>query len=212
MASSSTYGLEGVLASIDLVPESSFVREEAMAILEAPLAIMPPPSYTMSGGTSLKSTARSKAPLGGDNEKKAPSTRPTTNAIRLKRMVPEASELRKQSFVTPLGNSVSRASSSMHTARPSPSYTIVDVRKPNGGYRKALMHKLAKELVRKLTPLGKELAESSSVPLRIKRFIKLHPIKQPMGQYESSDEEDAPPKGPSIASLSSKNAILRDLL
>jgi hypothetical protein len=41
IASSSTYDLEGVSASIDLVPESTFVREEARMILEAPLAIMP---------------------------------------------------------------------------------------------------------------------------------------------------------------------------
>ena len=33
-----------------------------------------------------------------------------------------------------------------------------------------------------------------------------------MRQYESSDKEDAPPRGPSIASLSSENASLRDLL
>ena len=53
MASSSTYDLEGVPASIDLVPETTFVREEARMILEVPLAIMPPPNYAMSGGTSL---------------------------------------------------------------------------------------------------------------------------------------------------------------
>jgi hypothetical protein len=40
-ASCSTYNLDGVLASIDLVLESTFVREEARAITKAPLAIMP---------------------------------------------------------------------------------------------------------------------------------------------------------------------------
>ena len=40
----------------------------------------------------------------------------------------------------------------------------------------------------------------------------LPPIKRPAWQYESSDEEDAPSKGPSIASLSSENASLRELL
>jgi hypothetical protein len=50
------------------------------------------------------------------------------------------------------------------------------------------------------------------VPLRIKRFRKLPSIKRPVGQYESSDEEDTPSKGPSITSLSAKNDSLRDLL
>jgi hypothetical protein len=145
------------------------MREEAWAILETPFAIMPPPSYTMSGGTSLRSTACSKAPLGGAKEKKAPSTMPTTGAIGLKRKAPEVSGPKKQSFVTLSGNSVSRASSLMHTDRSSPSYTIVGMRKPDGRYGKALMHKPAKEPVRKL---GKELAESLSAPLRFKRMVK----------------------------------------
>ena len=73
-ASSSTYNLEGVPLSIDLVPESSFVREEARIITEAPLAIMAPPSYAMSGGSSLKTMAHYKAPLGGTKEKKVAPT------------------------------------------------------------------------------------------------------------------------------------------
>ena len=56
MISNSTYDLEGVPLSIGLVPESSFVREEARIITEAPLAIMAPPIYAMSGGSSLKTT------------------------------------------------------------------------------------------------------------------------------------------------------------
>ena len=55
-------------------------------------------------------------------------------------------------------------------------------------------------------------SKSSRTPLRIKRFRKLPPIKTLTGQYESSDEVDAPSKGPSIASLSVKNDSLRDLL
>ena len=58
----STYNLDGIPASIDLVPESSFVREEARLITEAPLAIMAPPSYAMSGCSSLKTMAHSKVP------------------------------------------------------------------------------------------------------------------------------------------------------
>ena len=48
--SSSTYNLDGILASIDLVPKSSFMWEEARLITKAPLAIMAPQSYAMSGG------------------------------------------------------------------------------------------------------------------------------------------------------------------
>ena len=55
-------------------------------------------------------------------------------------------------------------------------------------------------------------SKSSRTPLRIKRFRKLPLIKRTVGQYKSSDEEDAPSKGPSIDSLSAKNDSLRDLL
>jgi hypothetical protein len=83
-ASSSTYDIEGVPLSIDLVPKSSYVREEARLITEAPLAIMAPPSYAMSGGSSLKTMMRSKVPQGGAKEKKAAPTRPTTGILGLK--------------------------------------------------------------------------------------------------------------------------------
>ena len=78
----------------------------------------------------------------------------------------------------PSGKSVSRASSSLPTARPSPSYTIVGVRKPNRGYGKVLLRKPAKEPVRKPAPSGKESVESSGAPLRFKRMVK-PPIKGP---------------------------------
>jgi len=54
MSSSSTYDLEGVPLSIDLVLESSYVREEARLITEAPLAIMSPPSYAISDGVASR--------------------------------------------------------------------------------------------------------------------------------------------------------------
>ena len=73
-SSCSTYNLDGIPTSIDLVLKSSFIREEAKAILEAPLAIMPPPSYAMSGGSSLKTTMHSKAPQHGAKEKKLAPT------------------------------------------------------------------------------------------------------------------------------------------
>ena len=69
------------------------------------------------------------------------------------------------------------------------------------------MCKLAKKLESKTAPSGKE-SESSGAPLRIKRFRKLPPIKRLVGQYESSAKEDTPSKGPSIASLSTKNDSL----
>ena len=125
----------------------------------------------------------------------------------LKWKAPDVSEPSKRSVVTPLGNTVSHASSSFQTGRPSLSYIVVGVRKPEGGYGKALMHKPAKKLESKPTSLGKE-SESSGAPLRIERFGKLPSIKRPTGQYESSDEEDAPSKGPSITSLSTKNDSL----
>jgi hypothetical protein len=109
------------------------------------------------------------------------------------------------------GNTPSCASLSLNTSRPSLFYTIVSVRKPEGGYGKALMHKPAKKPVSKMAPSDKG-SESSGAPLRIKRLSKLPPIKRPARLYESSDEEDAPSKGPSIASLSAKNNNLRELL
>ena len=58
----------------------------------------------------------------------------------------------------------------------------------------------------KLPP--KEQAESSSQSLKIKRFWKVRPIRHPAGQFESSDEEDAPPRVPSITSISSEKVTL----
>jgi len=60
------------------------VREEVRLVTEAPLAIMAPPSYAMSDGSSLKTMVHSKASQGGTKEKKTAPTRPTTGAIGLK--------------------------------------------------------------------------------------------------------------------------------
>jgi len=144
-ASSSIYDLDVALLSIDYTPKSSYVREEARLIMEMPLAIMPPPSHTISGGSSLKSTACSNVPKGGTKEKKKVPARPMTGAIGLKRKAADSSESSKRINVTPSGHSVSRASSSIPSARPSPSYTVVGIHKPDGGYGKALMRKPAKE-------------------------------------------------------------------
>ncbi|XP_066333843.1 putative disease resistance protein RGA3 [Miscanthus floridulus] len=102
MASSSTYVLEGVSLSTDLVPESSFVRQSRL-VTEAPLAIMAPPSYAMSGGSSLKITARSKVPQGGAKEKKMTPTQPTIGALGHKRKASDVSRPSKCSVVMPSG-------------------------------------------------------------------------------------------------------------
>ena len=88
MASCLTNNLNGVSASIELVPEGTFMREEAKAITMAPLAIMPPPISDMSSGTSLKSMACAKAPLSGTKVKKAPpkSTIPVPSGSRGRRL------------------------------------------------------------------------------------------------------------------------------
>jgi hypothetical protein len=57
---------------------------------------------------------------------------------------------------------------------------MVGIRKPDGGYGKALMHKSTKKLVSKLAPSGKE-SEYSGAPPRFKRMVK-PPIRgQPTG-------------------------------
>jgi hypothetical protein len=206
-SSNSTYDLEGVSPSIDLVPESTFVREEARIVTEASLAIMPPPSYTMSGGLSLKTTARSKAPQGGAKEKMVP-TQPTTGTLGLKQKALDVSGPRKHSVVMPTGNMVSHASSSFQTARPSLSYTVVGVRKPEGGYGKALMRKPAKKLNSKMASSGKE-SESSGAPLKIKRMIKPQIRGQPAGFFSESEDKQ-PSKGPMLTSLRTSNRSLRE--
>jgi hypothetical protein len=103
IAYSSTYNLDGVPASIDLVPESSYVREEARLIIEAPLAIMAPPSYAMSGGSSLKTMTGPKAPLGGAKEKKVAPTHPTTGTISLKQKAPKISGPKQALFCNAFG-------------------------------------------------------------------------------------------------------------
>ena len=134
---------------------------------------MAPPSYAMSGGSSLKTTAHSKAPQGSAKEKKMVPTQPTTGPIGLKRKASNVSGPSKRPVVTPSGNTVSRASSSFQTARPSLSYTVVGVRKLKGGFGKALMRKPAKKPISKLAPSGEEPSESLGAPLRIKMFRKL---------------------------------------
>jgi hypothetical protein len=81
------------------------------------------------------------------------------------------------------------------------------VRKPEGGYGKALMRKLAKKPVSELTPSRKG-SESSGAPLRIKRIIKPEIRGQP-ARFLSESEDEQPSKGPTLASLSTSNRSLR---
>jgi hypothetical protein len=201
----SIYDLDVAPLSIDYTPMNSYIREEARLIIETPLAIMPPPSY-MSDGSSLKSMACSNVPKGGAKEKRKAFTHPTTYAIGLKWKATDSSKPSKHSLVTPLGT---HASSSLPSARPSPSYTIIGMCKPDGRYWKALMHKLPKKLVCESTPSGKGL-ESSSSPHRIKRIIKPQIRGQPAG-FPSESEDEQPSKGPMLASLSTSNRSLRVL-
>lgn len=76
---------------------------------------------------------------------------------------------------------------------PNSCFTIVGVRKPEGGYGKALKPKL--------TPKEK--------PLRIRRVRKPTTVRQPPAQFESGDEEEEKPKEPTIASLSATIITLR---
>lgn len=76
------------------------------------------------------------------------------------------------------------------------------IRKPEGGYGKAPKPKL--------TPKEKEQAESSSQPLRIKRVRKPTTVRRPPAPFESDEEEKAPPKGPTITSLSVANKTMHE--
>jgi hypothetical protein len=62
------------------------------------------------------------------------------------------------------------------------------VRKPKGGYGKALMRNLAKKSVSKSAPSSKKL-ESSGVPLRMKRMFKPQIRGQPARFFSESEDE-----------------------
>ena len=75
------------------------------------------------------------------------------------------------------------------------------MRKPDGVYGKALRAKPK--------PPPKEQVESSSQPFRVWMFKKPLVLRLPPTIFESSDEE-APRKGPTIASLSAKNKTMHE--
>ena len=70
--SSSTFNLDEIPQGINLVSENTFVREEARAVMMAPLVVMTPLFSGASGGMSVRSTTRTKAPQDGAQPRWAP--------------------------------------------------------------------------------------------------------------------------------------------
>lgn len=210
--SNTTFALSGMpMLGNKLMPASEFILEEEIAITKTPLVVMLPPSSGTSGGTSVRSMAFTMTPCNGAKVKRATPKRTSTGAIGLKKMhIKEhgpscrPGKHYKGSLVMPLGHVVHHSYSispiPASSPLPSPRFTIVGVKKPKGGYGKALNPKL--------TPKEKEQAESSSQPLRIKRVRKSTSVQCSPTPFES-DEEEALPKGPTISSLSatSKNHV-----
>ena len=62
IGSNSTFNLEEIPQPINPTPKNTYVREEARAITMAPFAMMPPLRSGASGGTSVRSMTRTKAP------------------------------------------------------------------------------------------------------------------------------------------------------
>lgn len=128
-------------------PEPSFVRKEAEAVVEKPVALLPP---RFNPSASKKPTARARiAARLGVKMTKLTMKRPTTGALAPKRATfsEEGSKSYSSSSKTtppptgaivPLSSSSSSVSSS---TLPSHSYTIIGVAKPRGGYAKGLMRK-----------------------------------------------------------------------
>jgi len=110
----------------------------------------------------------------------------------LKRKTSESAT--KSVRVTPSGNTVYSYSN-----------IVVGVQKPNGGCGKGLMRKPGRGKG-PTTPIqksiSKEIASSSSQPLRFKRTTK-PPILKSCTIFEE-DEEPAPPEDPQITSLKNK--------
>ena len=61
----STFNLEELPPPAKPSFENTYVQEEVNAITMAPLSIRPPPRSKASGGSSIRSTVRSKAPQDG---------------------------------------------------------------------------------------------------------------------------------------------------
>jgi hypothetical protein len=81
----SLYLASGSMEKLEIVnvPESSYVREEARAAVEAPLAIMPPPSMNYSGSSSIKTTARSRMEAAASTTKAPSKKKPVSKIAKL---------------------------------------------------------------------------------------------------------------------------------
>jgi hypothetical protein len=155
---------------------------------------MPPPaSYDSSEGDSLKSTAWTRPPLTDDKIKLAPPWRPTMRMIDIKRAAPNVGGPSKRPATTLSSSTSSHNTSSIQTAMPSLSHTLVGIDLPNGGCGKGLMRKAT---------LPKGPAEtSSSAPLRIPRKN----LRRAPNVFESKSEIGAPlPKTPTLSFLSGR--------
>lgn len=111
-------------SNLDIVPyqESLFVRDEARAIVQEPLSFLPPSTDDVSIVSSLKSTARSRAPKSG--AKKQSAARPTIGSLGPKK-APNKGGLSKRAAVMPPSSSSLLSSPAMKDH----SYTISGVRK-----------------------------------------------------------------------------------
>ena len=127
----STFNLEEIPQLSILAPKNTFVREEARVVMMALLAIMPPLLSGASGGTSVQSTTRTKAPQDGAQPRWAPLSKSALGTDSFKRKIPES--VTKSVHVMPLGNTIY-----------SHSYTVVGVQKPDGRSGKGLMRKPGK--------------------------------------------------------------------
>lgn len=98
-----SFALDGEWSVANVRPEPSFVREGAI-VDQVPLAILPPPSSFKSGSSSLRSTARSKGPVGAAKKKAQDGVSTTVASIKRSALAGEGPS--KRTFVSPLGSLV----------------------------------------------------------------------------------------------------------
>ena len=72
IGSNSTFNLEEIPYPVNPAIENTFVREEARVVMMAPLVVMTPLFSRASGGTSVRSTIRTKEPQDGAQPRRAP--------------------------------------------------------------------------------------------------------------------------------------------
>jgi hypothetical protein len=115
--SNSTFDLSLCLSHANQMLDTTLVREEVNAISMAPLAALRLPRSIVNGGTSIRSTARTKVP----------PRRTTPPQLALE------SNKSRGTQTTSSGNTVYTSS-----------YTVVGIRKLDGGYGKGVMRRMDK--------------------------------------------------------------------